>query len=247
MTLFFSIYAATIVISMLLFPPLLIGWFKLCQNIDNAIAVSGFEILKPYRDIQLWLRGIRFALLGFLVYILILGLFALMFSGAISDFMHQIEAQQLAMMSGAKPAPPSFPFAIIIGYFFFIFLASFLQLVYMVGFTEISLRSTPVVTAMKMAAQAVLKNALKLILVIICVGIIFYIAFFIVSFLLMLIIGLATVIHPVAGAIVAFVLFLPLMLLMYPLIFSGHYFMWKGLLGGTAPALPTSYETTLSV
>ncbi len=247
MTLFFSIYAVTIVISLLLFPPLLIGWFKLCQNIDEGIMVSTFEILKPYRDMQLWMRGMRFALLGFLVYIVILGLFALVFSGAISDFMHQIEAQQLAIMSGAKPAPPSFPFAFMIGYFCFIFLGSFLQLVYMVGFTEISLRSTPVVTAMKMAAQAVLKNALKLLLVLICVGIIFYIAFFIVSIFLILIIGLLSLIHPIAGALAAFVLFIPLILLMYPLIFSGHYFMWKGLLGGSAPALPTSYETTLSV
>ena len=79
----------------------------------------------------------------------------------------------------------------------------------------------------------------------ICVGIIFYIAFFIVSIFLILIIGLLSLIHPIAGALAAFVLFIPLILLMYPLIFSGHYFMWKGLLGGSAPALPTSYETTL--
>ncbi|MEO8000976.1 MAG: hypothetical protein ABI644_03800 [Arenimonas sp.] len=247
MTMFFIVYAITIVISMLMFPPILIGWFKLCQNIDNGAAVSGFEILKPYRDMQLWLRGIGFALLSFLIYIAILGLFALAFSGAISDFMHQIEAQQIAILSGTQPAPPSFPFGFMIGYFGFIFIAMFLQFVYMVGFTEISLRPTSALAAMKMAAEAVFKNALKLLLVLICVGIVFYIVFFIISIILVLIIGLVSLIHPVAGAIAAFALFLPLMLLLYPLIFSGHYFMWKSLLGSNAPALPNTYDSTLSV
>lgn len=247
MTMFFIVYAITIVISLLMFPPMLIGWFKLCQNIDNGIAVSSFEILKPYRDMRLWLRGIGFALLGLVVYLLILGLFALAFSGAISDFMHQIEAQQLAILSGAKPAPPSFPFGFIIGYFGFIFVGTFLQFVYMVGFTEISIRPTSAVAAMKMAAEAVFKNALKLVLVLICVGIVFYIAFFIVSMVLVLIIGILSLIHPIVGAIAAFALFLPLLLVMYPLLFSGHYFMWKGLLGGNAPIVPNTYDSSLSV
>lgn len=246
MTMFFVVYAVTILVSMLVFPPILIGWFKLCQNVDNGIAVSAFEILKPYRDMQLWLRGISFALLGFLVYIVILGLFALAFSGAISDFMHQMEAQQMAILSGAKPAPPSFPFGFIIGYFSFIFVAMFLQFVYMVGFTEVSLRPTSALAAMKMAAEAVFKNALKLVLMLFCVGIVFYIAFFIISMVLVLIIGLVSLIHPIAGAIAAFVLFLPLMLLLYPLVFSGHYFKWKGLLGGNTPPLPNTYDSALS-
>jgi len=247
MTMFFIFYAITIVVSLLMFPPMLIGWFKLCQNIDKGISVGGFEILKPYRDMQLWWRGISFALLGLVVNLLVLGLFALAFSGAIADFVHQIEAQQMAVLTGAKPAPPSFPIGFMLGYFGFIFVSMFLQLVYMVGFTEISLRPTSATAAMKSAVEAVLKNALKLLLVMICVGIVFYIAFFIISIVLVLIIGLVSFIHPVAGVIAAVALFLPLMLMLYPLMFSGHYFMWKGLLGASAPHVPNTYDSTLSV
>jgi hypothetical protein len=32
-----------------------------------------------------------------------------------------------------------------------------------------------------------------------------------------------------------FALMLPVMLTMYPLVFGGHYFMWKDMLGGAAP------------
>ena len=35
MTLFYTLYFVTIVLSLLLFPPLLVGWFRLCQNIFN--------------------------------------------------------------------------------------------------------------------------------------------------------------------------------------------------------------------
>ena len=243
MTMFFIVYAITIVVSLLMFPPILIGWFKLCQNADKGIATSGFDILKPYKDMPLWLRGLGFSLLGFLVYLLVFGLFALAFSGPIMDFMHQMEAQQMAILSGAEPAPPSFPFALFIAYFGFIGVAMFLQLVYMVGFTEISLRSTSAIDAMKIAAASVFKNGLKLILFLVCVIFIFYIAFFIVGMILGVIAVLLSFIHPALGMVAMFLLFMPLMLILYPLMFSGHYFMWKGMLGDdttTAPEIPPS-------
>jgi hypothetical protein len=246
MTVFFTAYAITLFFCLLAFPPLLIGWFKLCRNIDNSIAVSDFEILKPYKDMKLWLRGIGFALLGLLAYLVILGLFALAFSGAISDFVYQVEAQQMAMLSGAAPAPPSFPIGFFIGYFGFIFVAMFLQFVYMVGFTEISLRPTSLLEAMKMAAASVFKNALKLGLVLICVGIAFYIAIFVVAMVLTLIVAVLSFIHPIVGAIAAIALFLPLLLVLYPLLFSGHYFMWKGLLGNNSAVVTNTYDSTLS-
>lgn len=247
MTLFFTAYAATLVFGLLSFPPMLSGWFKLCQNSDKDIAVSGFEILKPYKDINLWLRGIGFALLGLFLYLAILGLFALAFSGAISDFIHQIEAQQMAALTGTPPPPPTLPIGFFIGYFCFIFLAMFLQFVYMVGFTEISLRPTPVLEAMKLAMTTVFRNALKLLLALICIGMIFYIAMFIVMLIIVLIATLLSFIHPIVGAVVAIAFFTPMLLIMYPLIFSGHYFMWKYLLADDTPTAPGPLDSSLPV
>jgi hypothetical protein len=247
MTLFYTVYAITIVASLLLFPPILVGWIRLCQNIDQNNAASGFDILKPYKDKQLWLRGIGFAFLGLLIYVAFMGVFALSFWGAISDFIQQAEAQQAAMLLGATPAPPNFSMSLVFGYFGFIGIALFLQFVYMIGFAEISLSPTSPIAAMKQAALGVFKNAFKLILFLICIAIVFYIALFIVSLILGLIVVVLSFIHPAIGAIAAIALFLPVFLCLYPLMFAGHYFMWKSVLGDSSPALPNSYDSSLSV
>jgi len=247
MTTFYTMYAITIAVSLIAFPPILIGWFKLCQNIDQNKAASGFDILKPFANTQLWLRGIGFALLGLVVYASVLGLFALAFWGAISDLMQQANAQQAAILAGSTPAPPDFPVSLVFGYFAFIGIATFLQFVYMVGFTEISLRPTSPMAAMKEAAIGVFKNALKLSLLFICVGTVFYIAMLIAAMILGLIVVALSFIHPVIGGIAAVALFLPFFLCIYPLLFSGHYFMWNGILGGNIPAIPDARESTLSV
>lgn len=247
MTLFYTVYAVTVVISLLLFPPILVGWIKLCQSIDQNNAASGFDILKPYKDKPLWLRGIGFAFLGLLIYVLFMGVFALTFWGAISDFIQQAEAQQAAASIGARPAPPTFSMSLVLGYFGFIGVAMFLQFVYMVGFAEISLRPTSPIAAMKQAALGVFKNGFKLILFLICIVTVFYIALLIISLILGLIVVVLSFIHPAIGAVVAVALFLPVFLCLYPLMFAGHYFMWKSILGDSSPALPNAYDSTLSV
>jgi hypothetical protein len=245
MTAFFTMYGITVVVSLLAFPPILIGWFRLCQNMDHNTAVSGLDILKPYKDSQTWLRGIGFALLGMAAYIAVFGLFALAFSGAITELIQQTTAQQAAILAGAQPAPPNFPISLVFGYFGFIAIATFLQFVYMVGFTEISLRTSSPIEAMKLASAGVLKNALKLFLFFICIGIVFYIAMLIIGLILALIVMALSFIHPVAGAVAAFALFLPVMLCLYPLIFSGHYFMWKGMLEEKTAPSSNAYDATL--
>lgn len=247
MTLFITVYAITVAMSLLMFPPILVGWLRLCQNLDHKNAVSGFDILKPYKDKQLWLRSIGFALLAMVIYLAVLGLFVLAFSGVISEFTQQVQAQQLAALSGSAPPPPSFPLGFLLAYFGFLGVAIFLQFVYMLGFSEISLRPTAPIQAMKQAAIGVLKNAFKLILFLICTTIIFYIALSIIGLILGLIVVVFSFIHPAAGAIVAAALFFPFLLCIYPPMFAGHYFMWKSIMGAHGPVLANTYDSTLSV
>ncbi|MGH8106130.1 MAG: hypothetical protein ACREO1_14880 [Arenimonas sp.] len=245
MTMFYIVYAVTIIISLFLFPPILIGWFKLCQNIDQNNSVSGFDIFKPYKDKQLWLRGISFALIALVIYAAFMGLFVLAFSGAIQEVMQQVQAQQLAVLSGATPPPPSFPFSLILGYFGFIAVAMSLQFVYMIGFTEVSLRRTPALEAMKLAAVGVLKNALMLIVFMMAVSMLAFFVFFIFAMILAIVMMVLSLIHPMLGAIGMLLFYIPLFLLMYPLMFAGHYFMWKSMLGGDQPAIPNADDSSL--
>ena len=247
MALFYAVYAITVVISLFLFPPILVGWFRLCQNIDQNNAASGFDILKPYKDKQVWLRSIGFALLAMVIYAAVFGLFALAFSGVISEFMQQVQAQQLAAMTGAAPTPPSFPLGFFFAYFGFLGVALFLQFIYMTGFAEVSLRATSVVDSMKLAASGVLKNALKLIVFLFCLFIASMIFFMIVGLVLVMIVAALSFIHQALGMIVGGVFYIAFLLCMYPLMFAGHYFVWKSILGGNSPALPNTYDSNLSV
>lgn len=247
MTMFYAVYAITLVISLFLFPPLLVGWFRLCQNIDQNNAASGFDILKPYKDKQVWLRSIGFALLALVIYAAVFGLFALAFSGVISDFMQQMQAQQLAAMTGAAPAPPSFPLGFFLAYFGFLGLALFLQFIYMTGFAEISLRPTSVVASMKMAASGVFKNALQLILFLFCLFVAAMIFFMIIGLILVMIVAALFFIHQALGMIVGGIFYIVFLLCIYPLMFAGQYFVWKSILGGNGPALPNVYDSSLSV
>lgn len=247
MTMFYTVYAITIVISLFLFPPILVGWFRLCQNIDQNNTASGFDILKPYKDKQVWLRSIGFALLAMVIYAAVFGLFALAFSGTISDFMKLAAAQQAAALAGAAPAPPSFPIGFFLAYFGFLGLALFLQFIYMTGFAEISLRNTPVVDAMKQAASGVFKNALQLILFLFCLFVAAMIFFMIFGLILIMIVAALSFIHQALGMIVGGVFYIAFLLCIYPLMFAGQYFVWKTILGGNSPALPNAYDSTLSV
>jgi len=247
MALFYAVYAVTVVISLLLFPPIFVGWFRLCQNIDQNNAVSGFDILKPYKEKQVWLRSIGFALLAMVIYAAVFGLFALAFSGVIADFMTLAATQQAAAMAGAAPAPPSFSAGFFFAYFGFIGVALFLQFIYMTGFAEISLRSTSVVDSMKLAVSGALKNALKLILFLFCLFVAAMIFFMIIGLILVMAIAALSFIHQALGLIVGGIFYFTFLLCIYPLMFAGHYFVWKSILGGNNPALPNAYDASLSV
>ena len=118
MTPFFIVYAVTIAISALLFPPILVGWFRMCQNMDRNIAVCGLDILKPYKDTRVWLRSMVYALLALMIYLAIIGLFVLAFSGVIGDIIQLSQAQQAAIAAGTQPPTPNFSPVTFIGLFF---------------------------------------------------------------------------------------------------------------------------------
>ena len=247
MPLFFAMYAITLVIGLLLFPPLLVGWFRLCRDIDQGNPVRGLDIVKPYRDSQLWFRSLRFALLAFLIYIAVFGVFAVAFSGVIFGFMQQVAAQQAAAISGATPVAPHFPAAFVLAYFGFIGLALLLQFVYMLGFAEISLRPTTTVEALKLALAGVFRNALKLVVFLFCALTLFSIVLFIVALLLGLVIWLASLIHPALSILIALMFYLPFLLCMYPLMFAGSYFVWKSILAGETSAAVTAGGSEVAI
>ena len=194
-----------------------------------------------------------YGLLAMMIYLAIIGLFVLAFSGVIADIIQLSQAQQAAIVAGTNPPTPNFSPAAFIGLFFgyivFILIMLFLQFVYMVGFTEIALReTTSTMEAMKLAFTGVLKNAHKLLVFLFAVYMIVYICMMMVFLLLAVVVGLLTLVYQPLGLIVGGVFYLGILLCMYPPIFAGHYFMWKSMLNGdNVPAIPEVGHSSLPV
>ena len=245
MTLFFTMYGIMIVVGLLLFPPLLVGWLRLCRDMDHGLSVNAFNIFKPYQDRQLWLRSIRFALVAFAIYLLVFALFGLAFSGVIAGFMQDIAAQKAATLAGLPPAPPRFLLGFFLAYFCFLGVAMLLQFVYMVGLAEISLRPTPIIEALTLAMVGVFKNLLKLIVFLIGLFMGASVVIFVIALVLGIVAVLLSLISPILGMLVTLLIYIPVLLCMYPLMFAGHYFVWKSILDGDASA-PSGGDTMLS-
>lgn len=245
-SLILGLYGVTLLIALVAFPPLLVGWFRLVQDMDQGRTVRGLDVLRPYRDGATWIRSVLFGLVAMLLYVAVLALVAFAFWGTISGFMEQVAAQQAATLAGVAAPAPSFGGGIILAYLVFLVVAILLQFVYLVGFAEISLRSTGILDALKQAAGGVGRNGIKLLVFLICVGLVAFVALLLVGMVVGLLAVALSMLSPALAAVAFVVLYLPFALLMYPLMFASHYFVWKSILGGNESAQPETDGSLLT-
>lgn len=245
-SLFFTMYGVTILIALVVFPPLLVGWFRLAQDMDHGRAVRGLDVLKPYREGATWIRSVAFGLVAMLLYFVVLGLLVFAFWGVISEFAQQMAAQQAATLAGVAPPPPDISGSIILAYLVFVLAAFLLQFVYLIGFAEISLRDTTILEALKQAAGGVGRNAIKLVVFLIGFCLIAVVAMVIVGLVVALLMFLVSLVSAKLAMAALIVLYVPILLLIYPLMFASHYFMWKSILGGNESAIPETDGSLLT-
>jgi hypothetical protein len=99
-------YCAMLVVGLALMPPLVGGWFRLCEAADRRERVSALQIFGPYRDGATWGRLVVFALLALLTYLVAFGALALLFRGVFTDLIALQAAQQAALLGGGPPPAP---------------------------------------------------------------------------------------------------------------------------------------------
>ena len=238
LTLFWTMYGVTILVGLLLGPPLMAGWFRLCAAADRGVSPAGSTVLSGYRDGGTWMRLVLFALLGALLYLALFGLAFLVFRGPFTE----IAAMQAAQLAGAPPQAPSPALlgSIFLMYVVMLPLMFLLQFVYMVGMAEIALSPTGPLQAFAGALQAVVRNALKLLLLLLCLGMVAGVVGAVVAIVLAILAAVLAMLSPVLMAVAIGVIYIALLLVVYPLMFAGNYYAWKDLLGeggaGDAPA-----------
>lgn len=235
-----GMYGVLVVVGLLLMPPLMAGWFRLCENADRGAAIAGTDIFRPYSDVPLWLRLIGFVLLIFVLYMLVFAVLGVAFSGAIAGMMKMQAAQNAAIFSGQPAPPPSMAAlsGILLLYVVAMPLMFLLQFVYLVGLAEVSLRATPVLAAFKDALATVLRNALKLLVFMFVIGIVGLVVGFLLALIVGVIVAALAMISPALMVVAMLLLYIPMLLVMYPLMFSFNYAAWKSMLGSEPPSPP---------
>ena len=220
-------YTLVLVLYLTLYPPIVLGWARLCRRVDEGAGASAFDIFSPYREGATWLRSIGLALAALLVFAVVLALFALAFWGTLMQFAQAVAAQQ----AGATPTLPAGLGALVLGYFLLIAAIVLLQWMQMIAFTEVGLRPTGVLAALGRAIGGLLANVHKLL--------VFGFCLFVAALILMVVFGVIIAVFgstlslfgPKSLMIGVFLIEVPMLLVLYPLMFAGGYCMWKSFLG----------------
>lgn len=216
-----------LVLYLTLYPPIVLGWARLCRRVDEGTGASALDIFSPYREGATWIRSIGLALAVLLVFALVLVLFALAFWGTIMQLVQSVAAQH----AGATPSLPAGLGALVLGYFLLIAVIVLLQWMQMIAFTEVGLRPTGVLAALGRAIAGLLANVLKLLVFGFCLFVAFLVLM-VVFIVLVTVFGSAlSLLGPKSLMVGVFLIEMPLLLVMYPLMFAGGYCMWKSLLG----------------
>ena len=226
--------AVMMLLLLLLLPPLLIGWNRMVRTIDAGQPARALDIFAPYREGAAWGRGIGYAVACGVAMLLLVAVFVALAWGPIQQF----AAFEAVLHPGARLPAEALgapPVALVLAYFGFLFLAMLLQVGLIAGFGEVSLRTTPVLSALGLGVGAALRNVLPLI----AFGVVFFVlmllamlGLWVVMFILLLVTSLVL---PLIGPMLVQVGFNALL---YPVVFTGYYVVWRSLLGDRPAVTP---------
>jgi hypothetical protein len=236
-TTFWIIYAACVLLATVVMTPMMAGWMRLCHAADRGQVVSPMQIFAPFRDTGTWGRLMLFVVMIVGLFVVFGLVFWLLFSGAINGVMAMQAAQKAAMATGSPVPPPDMAVlgSIMLMYVVGIPVFALLLLVYFVGIAEIALGQASPVAALTEAAGGVLRNLIKLLVFGFCLTVGIVILFFIVALVLGIAGAVVMMMSPVLGMIALFVVYLVMIVVVYPLMFSSNYLVWKDMLGDTSP------------
>jgi hypothetical protein len=227
-------YAAMLALMLVFVPPLLVGWMRLCRDVDARRAVRAVDVLRPYGDGATWARAIGFALLAGLLYCIVFGVLAFAFQGPFTEMMHA----EMQALSGT-PVPPHFSAGLLLAYLLMMACGFVLQVAYGIGVAEVALRAGSPLGALRLGLGATLRNLGKLVVMLFVLVVGFGIAWFALVLVVVVLVVVLSLVSHVLAAVVAGLVYLGLLACVYPLMFSGQYLAWKDMVGGEdAPGEP---------
>lgn len=222
-----AIQAITLVISTLLVPPLIGGYFRLLHAREAHQPVRATDVFALFQDPAAAKRMIGTALIFLAIYA-VLGIAAnFAVGGYLAEFFKVLASAQ----PGKPPAFPPPPTGLLPWCVLFVFLAMVLMTAYMLALAQAALSGRSPIEAIADGFAATVRNLGAFML--------FYLAMFVLGLFAMVILGLVVgliavlfgLISPVLAIVVITPIYLLLMLMVYVVIFGFNYYAWRGTLG----------------
>jgi len=235
------LYAAILLVALILVPPFIAGWFVLTRKLAEGESASVSDLFAGYGDGALWKKLIAFGFIGAVLNIAVQGGYILvcMALGVGSEDIGQFMTAQL---SNDPEAMAGLSAGFWLAYCGIILIGSLLQTAFMLGFCQAALTDSDALDSVKTGIAATLKNVVSLLLFMLVMLLVLLAAVLVIGLLAGLLIAALSMLNSNIALALGAVIYLLLLLFIYPLMFSFQYMFWRDVLGGAvkAPAVSDS-------
>ena len=235
------LYAAVMLVALILVPPFIAGWFVLTGKLADGRPASVGDLFAGYGDGARWKKLIAFGFLGAVLNIAVQGgyILACMALGIGSEDIGQFMNAQLSNDPEAMTGLSAGFWAAYAG---IILIGSVLQTAFMLGFCQAALTDAGAVDSVKDGIAATLKNLGSLLLFMLSMLLVVIAAALVVGVLAGLLIAALSMLNSNIALAIGAVIYVLLILFIYPLMFSFQYLFWRDVLGtgGKAPSVSDS-------
>lgn len=226
------VYGLSLLLSLLLMPPLSGSAFRLLHACESGQPAAASDIFAGIRTPGFALRMILTMLLVVAGYLLVFGLLFALLPG--KDFFIELFTRAIATPPGGQPdmtGMPDFPPSFLLWFLGAMAAVLVLSNAYMLAFARAALNERGPVPACVDGVLGTLKNLLPFTLIALAAVVVGFVAVLIVSVLLVLVVGLLAAMSPALAIAVAVPIYFGLMLVMYVIAFGYYYHAWRDIYG----------------
>lgn len=223
-----AIMAFFMLVNIVLFPPIIGGFFRLLHAREQGQAARVTDIFALFREPDAARRMIATALIFMVVYAAVF----VVLNFAIGDgYLIELVKVVMTTPAGKQPVFPTPPNGIVLWFMLIAFVAVIMMTAYNLAMTQAALTSRSPLAAIGDGFVATLRNLGAFVL--------FYLAMCVAGFVFLLVVGLVVgliavlfgFISPILAIIVVAPIYLGLVVVVYAVLFGFNYFAWRDTLG----------------
>lgn len=224
------LYAAILLVFVIVLPPMVAGWFQLCRALSDGRSVSVFTLFAPYRRAGEWKKSVVYSLLGIALYFLVHALYVLL-----AVYVFGIGWQELGVFLSAQRGDPGALTGLSrdfwIAYAGIMLVGIVLQSMFMLGFGQAALTDNTAGASFRAGVAGTLKNLFSLVLFLVLCTVSILVTALLIGILLGLLVALIGKLNTAVAAGIGIAFYVLVILLLYPLIFSFETLLWRAILG----------------